>query len=627
MAVLVVMAFHYGVPLPGGFTGVDVFFVISGYLITSHLRQEISAGSFSLAAFYARRMRRIVPALLAMLLCVIIAGRFVLMPPDYKSLGASAGVASIGLSNFYFLSNTGYFDRSSDLLPLLHTWSLAVEEQFYLVWPMLFFLICRIPVGVSRSVCVIFLISMAASFEWSSLDQKAAFYLALPRAWELLCGAMVVFLPRLYGWSSELAPIIGLCLLGIAFTLIDQLHFPGPAALLPCLGAACIIWPHRSPDQPAIGTRLLATLSPIGLISYSLYLYHWPVLVLYRNYIANAQPAPFEALLLAAIAFAISAISYVAIEQPFRHSRSIWTSFTVGGLASAIVFCIAGYLESKDGLPSRLPNYSAAISDLGVMWDWPCDLATISSGLPSTCVFGGRWQTSKHRAVLWGDSNAEHLAPLLEPFAAISDVAVALFTPCPAILGGREATDSIDVLPRYNQQCASQRSALMALLRSSPEIESVIIAASWDILLHRLKEHDKQEAFKQALSELCRQLLEIHKRILIVTTIPQWKTDPIPCATEEGLLRRGCDLDLDKTLRREFEPQSESLQIFKDVANSFSGAVELTIPGERLCSRSRCITSIGGEFIYRDQAHFRRNLHPETRRALSEHIGLSRLFQ
>jgi peptidoglycan/LPS O-acetylase OafA/YrhL len=180
VAVLSVMAFHYGLALPGGFTGVDVFFVISGFLITQQLAAEIAVGNFSILGFYDRRIRRIVPALLVMLAVTLFAGKVLLMPGDYKALGMSAATAAFGISNFFFLNHTGYFDRAADLMPLLHTWSLAVEEQFYVVWPPLLLLIAagRRRIDTAAIIGAIVIVGFGASLVWLDVDPKAAFFMA-----------------------------------------------------------------------------------------------------------------------------------------------------------------------------------------------------------------------------------------------------------------------------------------------------------------------------------------------------------------------------------------------------------------------------------------------------------------
>lgn len=248
IAVLSVVLYHYGAFwLPGGFTGVDVFFVISGYLITGILRREVESGEFSLLNFYARRISRIVPALFVVLVATLVAGWFVLMPGDFAELGSSAAYAAIGFGNFFFLGNTGYFDQAADLQPLLHTWSLGVEEQFYFVWPILIFL--GLTVLRSRKLLlVMFALAVALAFAYSirilGKDVKGAFYLPAPRAWELAIGAFVTFLPPIRSRvASQITTIAGLLLVASSLTFVNAaMAFPGPAAAPACVGAALIVW-------------------------------------------------------------------------------------------------------------------------------------------------------------------------------------------------------------------------------------------------------------------------------------------------------------------------------------------------------------------------------------------------
>ena len=335
VAVLSVMAFHYGVALPGGFTGVDVFFVISGFLITQQLAAEIAAGSFSILGFYDRRVRRIVPALLVMLTVTLFAGKLLLMPGDYKALGMSAATSAFGISNFFFLNHTGYFDRSADLMPLLHTWSLAVEEQFYVVWPPLLLLMAagRRRIDTAAIIGAIVIVGFGASLVWLDVDPKAAFFMAAPRAWELAIGALLVFLPPLPRRLAG-ASVVGLLLVIVGFSQIRASSFPGFAALLPCIGAALVVWPKQ---QPAGVDRWLGFLSPIGLISYSLYLWHWPIWVLFRIYNNGGEPRVREAVALAAASMIIAFLSWRFVERPFR-KRLLPSAQTVrAGLLACLV--------------------------------------------------------------------------------------------------------------------------------------------------------------------------------------------------------------------------------------------------------------------------------------------------
>ena len=320
VAVLSVLAFHYGAPIRGGFSGVDVFFVISGFLITQILVADIAAGTFSVLGFYDRRMRRILPAVLVMLAASLVAGALLLFPGDYTALASSSASAAFGASNFFFLYNTGYFDQVAELMPLLHTWSLAVEEQFYLVWPLLLFALVA---GRARSsVAAIIAAGVAVCYVGSILyfqfDPKGAFYLPLPRSWELGLGALLVFLPPLSRLASETATAVGLALIGFGFLAISPIYFPGASAIYPCLGAALVIWPATENTNAG---RRLGLLAPIGLISYSLYLWHWPIWVFYRSYINNGTPGVVGAIVLTIASIIIATLSYRYVEQPFRRRR------------------------------------------------------------------------------------------------------------------------------------------------------------------------------------------------------------------------------------------------------------------------------------------------------------------
>lgn len=280
VAVLGVLVYHYGATwLPGGFTGVDVFFVISGFLITSILRREILAGEFSLLGFYDRRLRRIAPALFAVLLVSLVAGWFLLIPGDYADMAKSAAYSAGGLGNLYFFWNTGYFDQAADLQPMLHMWSLGVEEQFYFVWPPLLFLLMT-RLSSQRVVVGVLAIGLAVAFAFAvwdvSVHPKAAFYLPHARAWELALGAILAFLPRIGNrLLSEVMVAAGLALIAWSYLVITSKDpFPGLNAAYACIGAALVIWP-KSPTFFA-GPLSLRPMVWVGLISYSLYLWHWP---------------------------------------------------------------------------------------------------------------------------------------------------------------------------------------------------------------------------------------------------------------------------------------------------------------------------------------------------------------
>ncbi|HPO71987.1 MAG TPA: acyltransferase, partial [Armatimonadota bacterium] len=285
VAILSVLFYHAGFGCHGGYVGVDVFFVISGFLITSLIWNDLEAGRFTFAQFWERRARRIVPASVVVMAVVVAAGLFLLLPPDLEALGrAAASQAAFG-ANIYYWRTTGYFGGNTDEMPLLHTWSLAVEEQFYFIVPFILWGMFRFPALRSRPAVLSvllagFVISFATSVWGVHYRRDATFYLLPTRAWELLLGALVAFLPvsprhLARGHAREFVAIAGMLLILFAvFTYSPETLFPGPAAIPPCLGTALVIWANqrRDGDVPTFLGKALSVrpLVFIGLISYSL---------------------------------------------------------------------------------------------------------------------------------------------------------------------------------------------------------------------------------------------------------------------------------------------------------------------------------------------------------------------
>jgi peptidoglycan/LPS O-acetylase OafA/YrhL len=334
IAVLSVVFCHAGVGLPGGYVGVDVFFVISGYLITSLILKELKQETFSLADFWERRIRRILPALVAVTIAALLAGWFLLMPEAYASLGKSVAALALLISNVQFWRDTGYFEAAAEEKPLLHTWSLAVEEQFYLFVPVFLLLLARTS-RLHRAVALLTLamiVSFGLSIYGTHRHPDATFYLLPSRAWELFVGALLAFVP--IGWLTgstrckELAAALGLALILIPCVLYDQsTRFPGLAAVPPVLGTALLIWSGNTSTAGLPITNRCLTWRPfvaVGLISYSLYLWHWPLLAFARS--QSISPLSYiDRFQLIAASLLIGAISWRYVELPFR-SRKVFAS-------------------------------------------------------------------------------------------------------------------------------------------------------------------------------------------------------------------------------------------------------------------------------------------------------------
>lgn len=327
IAVISVILSHINL-LEGGFLGVDIFFVISGYLITGIILADLNKRQFSFANFYERRARRILPALSIVVLASIPAAWLLMSPPQLKSFGMSLISVMLFVSNFLFCNNVNYFSDPADLIPLLHTWSLGVEEQFYIIFPLLFLSLYKfLPKYLLHVLVLLIIASLLLAQILSTKSSAIDFYYLPTRFWELMCGAILAKIEfqhtkRQIKYFTSIMPVIGLCLLIFSITYFDKntLH-PGFASLVPVIATMCIIWFCGKNDYV---TKLLsyAPLVGIGLISYSLYLWHQPVLSYLRLY--NQQPiSALTTTLGLLLVFGLSYITWLYIEKPFRDRNVI----------------------------------------------------------------------------------------------------------------------------------------------------------------------------------------------------------------------------------------------------------------------------------------------------------------
>lgn len=368
-AVVPVVLFHAGLSFPGGFTGVDVFFVISGFLITSLIVRDVESGTFSFSGFWERRARRILPASAAVVLVTLALGGFLLVPEDGNELGVSATWQSLFASNVFFEREINYFSNAAEEMPLLHMWSLAVEEQFYFVMPFFIFLVLSRTTFRNRFNFIgVLSAAMIASFVYGVIevrqDQQAAFFLLPSRAWEMLLGSVVALLPvSLLPRSRSFRSVIslsGLLAILLSYFLFDsEMAFPGEWALLPCLGAAFFIWASRSDlgGEDLAVTRFVGCVPFVfvGQISYSVYLWHWPMIA-FSNYWNLFELHPLTRIAVPVLAILIGVLSWRFIETPFRTKRigaSRGAMFAYAGSFVAAVFVLSGFCRYTDGFTFR----------------------------------------------------------------------------------------------------------------------------------------------------------------------------------------------------------------------------------------------------------------------------------
>ena len=327
VAVLPVLIYHLGSPwIPGGFVGVDVFFVISGFLITGILLDEMEAGRYSLLTFYKRRILRIMPALAVVLVATFVLSHLLLFEAERREVGKSIVASALFVSNFFFWGNAGgYFTSPEDAKPLLNTWSLAVEEQFYIFFPLLLFALVRWFRGyIIPAIAVLSLLSLALCIVLTASHPVLSFYLIPTRAWELGAGAILAAAVRrdvLMRWDHPLIAPVGLALVVAPMLyLTKDSAFPGANAIVPVLGATLLVgWGASGPVGLFLSSRAMVA---IGRISYSLYLWHWPVIVFWKSY-SGAFLDPVEMLALGGVSLALGALSTIYVERPFRSARAL----------------------------------------------------------------------------------------------------------------------------------------------------------------------------------------------------------------------------------------------------------------------------------------------------------------
>jgi peptidoglycan/LPS O-acetylase OafA/YrhL len=641
ISVLAVLLFHFGLkPISGGFVGVDVFFVISGFLITGILASQLQAeGRISLSKFYIRRAKRILPMLLTVLLVFVGIGFFILFPDDYAATARSAIYALFGVSNFYFHQNTGYFDQVSSLLPFLHTWSLGVEEQFYILWPALLstsFVLFRSRMGaILVLVAALTLSSFVVSIWCIGLDPSAAFYLPFPRAWELGVGGLLALARWTPGTRAlaEACSIIGLVLLLLAFLVIKEgPSFPGWWAVLPVFGSALVIYGGTGRKCSIANLLSLPPVRYVGQISYSLYLWHWPLLVFYRHFSYGWMPRLIEAALLILVALLLSAVSYQFIEIPVR--RSSWgasRTFGQAALGATLTVALCLGVTRSLGVPGRVPAEMRAVTDLAIMWDWPCRELTLDEVGWKGCTFGANWVEAKRRTLVWGDSNADHLSPLLSQIVP-RDTSVLVLSPCPTFVGDTIHTD----VPKLDGICRTTRYGIIDLLRNDHSIDTVVLSSAWTRrMLHSFVDApppDLEQGSKLlyvGLLETLRAIVAPYRRVVIVADIPEFSSDtPVLCATHSRMIwRKGCNGgDAGLTTVEYLEQRRFTNRALAKAASQLPGTT-IIFPGEAMCpSGGICLTQLEGEFLYRDASHFRRNLSPGTNLALARLIGLERIW-
>jgi len=593
---MAVILFHADLGCSGGFVGVDIFFVISGFLITSLILREMTNETFSLAAFWERRIRRILPALILVVLATLAAGWFLYLPEDFMEIGKSAVAQTVLLSNVYFLRHTGYFAAGSDTAPLLHTWSLSVEEQFYLLFPLLLIFLARWKYfSVSRTIACLAAGSLGLSVVGSYIKPWATFYLLPTRAWELMLGALIAAIPirpLSKPWSSEAAAFCGLGLILYAiFFYTDKTRFPGLAAIPPCLGAALII--IAGDAKPTLIGKLLV-LRPVvflGLISYSLYLWHWPLLVFSKYISIEAQSWEWRVVLLTA-SVALAILSWIFIETPFRtrllcpRRRQVF-ALAGGAMFASLIF--GGAVALSHGMPSRLTVESIRYANYRKDIAFHNQITVKQAVAGQFAELGAQNTHQPIEILLWGDSHAMAVAPILDELCRQFSVrGVEATHAATAPLLGYSNTDPFSLMgdsPVFSQ-------AVVDFVRLR-HVKTVILAATWP-------SYEPPDSLDANLATTIRALLACGSKVYVLKDVPMPYFD-VPKHAAMTVLRHG-DLSKLAISQDKYRTRNKDLEpIFDHVSKM--GATVLDSPRYFLNTNGLYDVVRGDKALYRDWHH------------------------
>ena len=608
IAVLPVVAFHaFPQIFPGGFVGVDVFFVISGFLISQIIFHELHAKSFSLRGFYARRVRRLFPALMVVLAAILAAGWWALLPVELIRLGQQVVTSVAFVANLYLWFQAGYFDPAANTYPLLHLWSLGVEEQFYIFWPLLLILLWRrsrlmLPAIVLIGVATFLLDVIFAS------HRVAVFYCPVTRAWEFMLGAALAWMtfgkspgaPVLPKFINECASLTGLILIGGAVALLNSDEpYPGWRALLPAVGATLIL---MSGGTSRIGSLIFAArpLVFVGLISYPLYLWHWPMLWLARleGFASNA----WRTIAVCIAAVILAWLTYEFIERPIRFGYRKRPGFVTASLVTGLAIAgVIGGLSSVDGAPARwngapgrwdkeiltLRDYAANLSLFTTQYQWGKCLLYPKQGpkdYADQCLGDNRG--AEFHVVLWGDSSATALYLGMHALAdGRYDIALLSSSACPPFLADYQFFADRPNCPAINAYI------LQHIQETRPDVVVLSTAPTY--------QNDMAKQMGATIAAL--QTIGV-KTIVLVGPLPSW-----PIALPALVLQTYFNDSLKAVPHRLELPQSERDAVsrldaqFGSVAAA-AGAIYVS-PFGSLCTEQLCTVMIDGAPVAWDKFH------------------------
>lgn len=592
IAVFSVLAFH-ALPnaFPGGFAGVDIFFVISGFLITRIILNDIENKQFKFSSFYARRIRRIFPALITVLLFCLLAGWLLLFNDEYKQLGNHAMRSTVFLSNFILWKEVGYFDVNAEFKPLLHLWSLAIEEQFYLIWPAFLLLLVKWTRRPIYWVILSFLFSLTWNVYHGFNDPSHAFYSPLTRFWEMMCGALLAFQNRSNCADGVLRKWLGVAGITLIFLSIFSLgsapFYPGIWAIFPVVGTALYIASNgaHQASQAFLTSRPMIWL---GKISYSLYLWHWPLLVFPQIVLGETPPLAIRlSALFLSITLAVISTKY--IESWFRYGTHSFIKvilLCLGMFSIGLVGYQINRLQGLENRPIHKDSHVIRSGDIGQepFYDYirknyfECSNQSVRSDSGVWDGFARCYQSSQDissKILLLGDSHAEHLFP---GFAKeLPDENITFW--------GKMGPP---LLTNGNYQ------VIFGQLEKQKEFDHILLSAHWHAYAMKLQ---KPESLRIDLKNTVEFLQRIGKRVTLIDDVHGFDFTPLRCKVERPLsLITKCDSEIDVHQLQ----KSSYIPTFEQLISSMPDTHLIRI-SDLLCNERGCSMQFDNTVRYRDQ--------------------------
>ncbi|UCI06390.1 acyltransferase family protein [Mesorhizobium sp. B1-1-8] len=634
LAVAGVIAFHFGLTgLPGGFAGVDIFFVISGYLITRHLAGEIAeTGRLNFWRFYARRARRLLPAALFVIAATLAAGAVILSPEEQALYSKGAMFASAYMINLWLIRwSFDYFANDAANNPFIHYWSLSVEEQFYLAWPALLMLAAWLKPGrrtIILTVGIAGLVSFAVCAWLTQVSQPWAFYFSPLRAWEFAAGGLAAMAPaRLFENRPRLGAasgLIGLLLIAVAYlTFSEDAPFPGFLALAPVAGTVLLLLAGAAGAREGVNAALaLPPLQVVGKLSYSLYLWHWPVIVYAGMLVQDLTVA--ERLFCLALTLALSVFSYHLIENPIR--RNGWL------MANAARALVPALLLTGTGVAAAYGNAKFAVADLDPQQRSIAASAAIPATArasacvegydavkPKTCVFG----TGRRAIALFGDSHAEHWSTPLIDAAKKNGYRVETWLKSSC----RPSRFSFFVakLKRNYDECDQWREqAIAEIIQAKPSlvvISELALTSARKMAAGKGEPDTPDAAWRAGLRSTLTSLSKAGLKIAFIRDVP-FNDENVDTCVSRALWRNQAPSLCDQT--RADAANDKMAAVERAIVTSVPNAsyIDLT---DRFCNATICHVFINGKLAFRDQHHlatpFAKSLEPDVEKRVISKVG------